>query len=50
MKNKGYYDLLLKISDDITNNFQTSHINDEKELIKDIDHYLVKQLNNTLIE
>ncbi|WP_174480846.1 DEAD/DEAH box helicase family protein [Spiroplasma endosymbiont of Danaus chrysippus] len=50
MKNKGYYDLLLKISDNITNNFQTSHINDEKELIKDIDHYLVKQLNNTLIE
>ncbi|WP_339039642.1 restriction endonuclease PLD domain-containing protein [Spiroplasma endosymbiont of Andrena trimmerana] len=50
MKNKGYYDLLLKISDDITNNFQTSHINDEKELIKDIDHYLVKQLNNILIE
>lgn len=50
MKKNGYYDLLLKVSDDITNNFQTSHINDEQELIKDIDRYLVKQLNNTLIE
>lgn len=50
MKKNGYYDLLLKVSDDITNNFQISHINDERNLIKDIDRYLIKQLNNTLIE
>lgn len=49
MKKNGYYDLLLKVSDDITNNFQTSHINDEQNLINDIDRYLIKQLNNTLI-
>lgn len=50
MKKNGYYDLLLKISDDITNNYQTSHINDEQQLINDIDRYLVKQLNSMLIE
>lgn len=50
MKNKGYYDLLLKITDNITNNFQTSHINDEKRSIKDIDNYLVKQVIGILID
>lgn len=50
MKNKGYYDLLLKITDNITNNFRIADINDEKKLIKDLDYYLVKQLNNILIK
>ena len=50
MKTKGYYDLLLKLSDSINHNFQITHINDEQPHIKDFDHYLVKQVNNLLYE
>lgn len=50
MKNNGYYDLLLKLNDKISNNYQISSINNEKHKIKDIDNYLIKQLSNLLIE
>src|SRR5204863_4522774 len=50
MKNNGYYDLLLKLSDDISDNYQIASINNEKHNIKDIDSYLIKQLSNILLE
>ncbi|WP_375318063.1 phospholipase D-like domain-containing protein [Spiroplasma endosymbiont of Virgichneumon dumeticola] len=50
MKNNGYYDLLLKLSDNVNDNYQISSINNEKHNIKDIDSYLIKQLSSLLIE
>ena len=48
MKEKGYYDLLLKLNDSIIEDYIVSNINTEK--INDIDFYLLKQLNYILKE
>lgn len=48
MKTKGYYDLLLDLADEITDNFLTKNIKKEINNISDIDQYLVSQFS-TLI-
>lgn len=50
MKNHGYYDLLLKLRDNINDNYQISPLNKEKHNIKDIDSYLLKQLSSLVLE
>jgi HKD family nuclease len=48
MKEKGYYDLLLKLGETINEDYIVKNLNDEKNVIKDIDKYLLKQFNNIL--
>lgn len=50
MKTKGYYDLLLTLTDEISTNYLTKDINSEAKNIKDLDTYLVNQLNSILIK
>lgn len=49
MKQKGFYDLLLKLNDQIEDNYVVKELTDEKDYIKDWDHYLVKQFNNNFL-
>lgn len=49
MKEKGYYDLILKINEYSNEKYKIKNINDEKKYIKDIDQYLLNQINNILL-
>lgn len=48
MKEKGYYDLLLKLGETINEDYIVKNLNEEKNAINDIDKYLLKQFNNIL--
>ena len=49
MKQKGFYDLLLKLNDQIEDNYVVKELTHEKDYIKDWDDYLVKQFNNNFL-
>lgn len=48
MKEKGYYDLMLKINDLVQEEYIIKNIETEQRNIKDIDKYLLNQTNNIL--
>lgn len=50
MKAKGYYDLLLSLTDEIDDNYLTKNIKQEAKNIADIDQYLLNQTNNLLLK
>lgn len=49
MKKKGYYDLLLSLSDKVNESYLTKDIKQEANNINDINKYLVNQFNNVMV-